>query len=55
MSNRVAISIITVLLCWAFIAVLPWWPYSRRWGHLPASVLFVLVVIMVTWLTFPVV
>jgi len=36
-----------------FVAALPSWPYSRRWGYRPSGGLgFVLLIILLAWLLF---
>jgi hypothetical protein len=40
-------AILLILLVLSVIAAVPSWPYSKRWGDYPASLLVVILTIMI--------
>jgi Protein of unknown function (DUF3309) len=41
---------LTILLVVLGVVVLPFWPYSKRWGYLPCMFVYVaLVVVFMLW------
>ena len=46
-TNLLVLLLVVVLL----LAVIPTWPYSRRWGYTPSSLVGVLlIVLLIAWL-----